>query len=189
MGSSWPGGWRSAVLTQAGLPVSEFTLKCLQAWSDSTPILPYTNNPLGMPYVKGKTSQLMRTGYAMYAVMGDMRDAFAAFISSPAGSAIHDALALGEKYPEAYRAVHALPWPANTTETDWPSALLDLTSESYRQSVQSVTSPGDRRTSGTIGTQTGFGDGSGMSSRNAVSAIRAIQDATTAFNTNMGRGR
>lgn len=187
MGSSWPDGWRTAVLSDAGLPVSDFTLKCLQAWSDSTPILPYTNNPLGMPFVKGKTSQLMRTGYAMFAVMGDMRQAFSAFIASPVGSDVHDALALGEKYSEVYRAVHALQWPANGTETDWPSAILDLTSESYRQSVESVASPADRKTSGVLGTQTGFGDGAGMSSRNAAAAVTAIQNATTAWNSNMRR--
>lgn len=189
MGSSWPDGWRTALLMDAGLPVTTFTLKSLQAWSDSTPILPYTNNPLGMPFVQGKTSQLLRTGYAMFPTMGAMRLAFAAFVASPAGADVHDALALGEMYPAVYRAVHALPWPPNSTETDWPSAVLDLTSESYRESVQSVPSPADRKTSGVIGTQTGFGDGTGISSRNAAATVVAIQQATAAWNSNMRRGQ
>lgn len=189
MASSWPDGWRTATLTDAGLPVSDFTLKALQAWSDSTPILPYTNNPLGMPFVQGKTSQLMRTGYAMFAVMGDMRQAFVDFVASSAGSDVHDALALGEKYSDVWRAVHTLKWPANSTETDWPSAVLDLTSESYRDSVQSVASPADRKTSGVIGTQTGFGDGAAISSRNAATAAIAIQQAASAWSSNIRRGQ
>jgi hypothetical protein len=187
MVSNWPDGWRTAVLNDAGLPVSDFTLKTLQAWSDSTPILPYTNNPLGMPYVKGRTSQLMRTGYAMFPQMSDMRLAFTAFVNSPAGSDVHDALALGEKYSDAWRAIHALPWPASTTETDWPSAILDLTSESYREGAQSVSSPADRKTSGTIGDQTAFGQVTGGSTRNASAVVTSLQQATSAFNQNMRR--
>lgn len=187
MVSNWPDGWRTATLNDAGMPVNDFTLKALQAWSDSTPILPYTNNPLGMPFVKGKTAQLMLTGYAMFTTMGDMRQAFAAFVASSAGAPLHDALALGESYPALYRAVHALPWPANSTETDWPSAILDLTSEAYRESVQSVTSPADRKTSGVIGNQTGFGQVTNASTRNASSVINSLNQAASAFNSNMGR--
>lgn len=187
MGSSWPDGWRSAVLMDAGLPVTGFTLKALQAWADSTPILTYTNNPLGMPYVQGSTAQLMRTGYAMFPTMAMMRDRFTKFVSSHTGAALHDAFALGEKYSEVWRAVHALKWPANTTETDWPSAVLDLTSESYRESVQSVASPADRKTSGAIGNQTSFGTLANASTRVASQVVSQLNQAATAFNTNMGR--
>jgi hypothetical protein len=167
--------------------VSDFTIKGLKAWSDSTPILPYTNNPLGMPAVKGRTLELMRTGYAMFVTMGDFRFAFAEFVKSPAGHAVHDALALDEKYSVLWRAVHALAWPAAGTETDWPSAVLDLTSESYRQQAQSVASPDERKTSGVLGTQTAFGDGAAMSSRAAASVVTSIQQAQTAFQQGMRR--
>jgi hypothetical protein len=184
---NWPDGWITATLRVAGLPISDFTRKALQAWSDSTPILPYTNNPLGMPAVKGRTLELMRTGYAMFVTMGDFRVAFADFVSSEAGRAVHDALALGEKYSELWRAISVLKWPASTTETDWPSAILDLTSESYRAKVQSVDSEADRKTSGVIGTQTAFGDGTASSSRNAASTVNALQQAQTASQYNMRR--
>lgn len=187
MTSGWPDGWTTATLKGADLPVSDFTRKALQAWSDSTPILPYTNNPLGMPAVKGKTLELMRTGYAMFVTMGDMRAAFATFVASPAGQALHDALALDEKFSQVWRAVNSLPWPANATETDWPSGVLDLTAESYRDSVASVASPEDRKTSGVLGTQTAFGAGTAMSSRNAASAVIAIQQATNAVRGIPGR--
>jgi hypothetical protein len=179
----------TATLKAADLPVSDFTLKALSAWSSSTPILPYTNNPLGMPAVKGKTLELMRTGYAMFPTMGDMRNAFADFISSSPGNQLHDALALNEKHSQVWRAVHALPWPANNTETDWPSAVLDLTSESYRSKAASVTSPADRKTSGVIGTQTDFGGGSAASSRLAAQTAIAIQQATNAVRQIPGRMR
>lgn len=185
--SSWPDGWATATLKDAGLPVTDFTIKAVSAWNQSTPILPYTNNPLGMPAIKGKTLELMSTGYAMFVTMGDFRTAFAAFVNSYAGHAVHDALALDEKYSQVYRAVHALKWPPNSTETDWPSAVLDLTSESYRAKAASVSSPADRKTSGAIGTQTAFGDGSANSSRNAAQTASAIQRATDAIRQIPGR--
>lgn len=189
MSSNWPDGWATAALKDADLPVSDFTIRALNAWADSTPILPYTNNPLGMPAVKGKTSELMRTGYAMFATMGDFRKAFSDFIKSRTGMDVHQALALDEKYSKVYRAVHALKWPANATETDWPSAVLDLTSQAYLDKVATVASPSDRKTSGTLGTQTQFGAGTGYSSRAAAIAAIAIQQATTAFQQNMRRGQ
>ena len=189
MASSWPDGWMTATLKAADLPVSDFTLKALSAWSASTPILPYTNNPLGMPAVKGQTLELMRTGYAMFVTMADMRNAFSEFVSSSAGNQLHDALALDEKHSQVWRAIHVLPWPANNTETDWPSAVLDLTSESYRTKAASVASPADRKTSGVIGTQTDFGGGSAGSSRSSAQAAIAIQQATNAVRQIPGRMR
>jgi len=189
MSSSWPDGWIPALLKDADLPVSDFTKRAILAWNASTPILPYTNNPLGMPAVKGKTLELLRTGYAMFVTMGDFRQAFAALLKSPSGTPLHDALALGEKYSDVWRAAHTLKWPANNTETDWPSGILDLTSQSYRDQASSVASPADRKTSGVIGTQTAFGDGAGMSSRAAANAAIAIQQATSAVTSFPGRGR
>lgn len=187
MANGWPDGWATALLKDAGLPVNDFTLKAISAWNSSTPILPYTNNPLGMPAVKGKTLELMRTGYAMFVTPQLFRDAFAAFIKSPTGTPLDDALSLDEKFSKVWRAVHSLQWPANVTETDWPSAVLDLTSESYRRRVESVASPADRKTSGVIGTQTAFGAGSANSSRTSASTAIAIQQAAKAVSQITGR--
>lgn len=187
MSSSWPDGWSTAALKSANLPVTDFTLKVMSAWNQSTPILPYTNNPLGMPAVKGKTLELMRTGYAMFVTTEHFRAAFSSFINSSAGQPVHDAMALGEKYPEIWRAIHALPWPAAKTETDWPSALLDLVSESYRAKLASVASPADRKTSGVLGTQTAFDGLSTSASRVTVSAVTTIQQATDAIRGMPGR--
>lgn len=189
MSGDWPDGWIPATLMDADLPVTDFTKRALLAWNATTPILPYTNNPLGMPAVKGKTSELMRTGYAMFATMPLFRRAFAEFIASPAGHAVGYAIGASGKYSEVWRAVHVLRWPANTTETDWPSGILDLTSQSYRDQASSVDSPADRTTSGAYGTQTAFGNLAGASSRNAADAAIGIQQATKAMGNMPGRLR
>jgi len=189
MGSEWPDGWITATLKEADLPVTDFTRKVMQTWQQSTPMLPYTNNPIGMPAVKGQTGELMRTGYAMFATMPMFREAFARFVMSSAGRALRDAMGLSEKYPAAWRAIHVLPWPANKTETDWPSALLDLTSESYRNKAQTASDTADRKTSGAIGNQTGFGTLTGSSGRAAATAVTAIQQATDAVRNMPGRTR
>lgn len=185
MTSSWPDGWITATLTQAGLPVTDFTRKAMSAWQQSTPMLPYTNNPVGLPAVKNKTLELMRTGYAMFVTMGDFRTAFSGLIGSPAGQALHDALALSERYSEVWRAVAALKLPASQTETDYPSAVLELTSQAYREKVQTVASAADRKTSGQYGSQTAFGAIDGASGRTAASVVSSIQQATRAVNTNL----
>lgn len=189
MDSNWPDGWTTATLEAAGLPVTDFTRKAMSAWAASTPMLAYTNNPLGMPAVKGKTLELLRTGYAMFATPDMFRQAFAEFIGSHGGQAVHQAMSLDEKFSEVWRAVHALPWPANKTETDWPSAVLDLTSESYRRQVQTVSDPADRKTSGAYGSQTASGTLSSVSSRVSAQTMIAIQQATAAVQGIPGRMR
>lgn len=187
MSSEWPDGWIIATLKDADLPVTDFTKRALLAWNATTPTLPYTNNPLGLPAVTGKTSELMRTGYAMFVTMPMFRQAFADFLKSSAGGDVHEALALDEKYSKVWRAVHSLKWPANTTETDWPSGVLDLTSESYRDKMASVTSPADRKTSGAYGTQTAVGTAAGASARNTADVASRFQQATNAVNSIAGR--
>lgn len=185
--SDFPDGWITATLKACGLPVTDFTMKAMSAWADSTPMLAYTNNPIGMPAVKGKTLELMRTGYAMYPTMADFRTALAAFLVTVSGKDVRESFALDEKYSKVYRAVHALKWPANATETDWPSSVLDLTSESYRTKAATVASPADRKTSGAFGAQAPFGTGAAISSRNAARVASFIQDATTAVQRGVGR--
>jgi hypothetical protein len=178
VGSEWPDGWVTATLIDAGLPVSDFTRSVISAWAASTPILPYTNNPLGMPNVPGTTGQLMTTGYAMFVTMPVFRAAFSQWVNSPAGRQVREALALSEKYAPAWRAIHALPWPASKTETDWPSAVLDLTSESVRKRLATLADPSQRKTSGAYGVQTALGTQQGASERTGFqTAARAIDAA------------
>jgi hypothetical protein len=185
--SNWPDGWITALLKDAGLPVTDFNKRVLLAWNATTPTLPYTNNPLGMPAVKGQTSELMRTGYAMFSSMPLFRQSFTLFLASSSGREVRESLSLSESYPQAYRAAHSLAWPANKTETNWPSGILDLTSESYLRSVMGDASSADRKTSGEVGAQPITGNITGASGRNAAQVANAIQQAGNAFRRNIGR--
>lgn len=146
----WPDGWKEAVLADLGVEKTPFLMAVLQAWQQSTPLDPYTNNPLGMPFKPGVNSRLLNTGYGMFASMPDFRRAFVLFVNGGDGYALHQALLNNDSYAPAYRAIHGLGWPANATETDYPSAVLDLVSESTRTRLQ-TTDPADRTTSGTVG--------------------------------------
>lgn len=181
MSSSWPDGWISATLDAADLPITDYTKTVIQKWQESTPILSYTNNPLGMPVVKGVTSELMRTGYAMFPTMPMFRTAFANFINSAPGRKVHDALALGEKYAPMWRAIHALPWPAASVEEDWPIRILDLMSDSVRMSLETAGHEKHARTAGAYGAQTAYGELRQDSARSAAQAASVINEATRAL--------
>lgn len=187
MDSNWPDGWATATLKAAEIPVTDFALSVLKAWNASTPLLAYTNNPLGMPSIKGVRAQLLNTGYALFPQMSDFRTAFVAFLKTPPGQKVRHALAIDEKYPVAYRAIHALPWSANNTETDWPSAVLDLTSQSYRTKAASVAVPADRKTSGAPGAAIASTSIPITPGRNAAQAAATIQDAASFIRGSIGR--
>lgn len=146
----WPDGWREALISDMGAQQTPFLMNVLQAWNDSTPIQPYTNNFLGMPYVQGVVPQLLNSGYGLFATTVDFRKRFVAFVNSGAGDKLRDALLTGDDLGPVWRAIHALNWPANATETDYPSKVLDLMTATVREKLQS-TDPDARRTAGTVG--------------------------------------
>jgi hypothetical protein len=183
--SEWPDGWVSATLREAGIPVTSFAVGIISLWQKSTPMLPYTNNPLGMPAIKGVSGELMKTGYATFSTMLLMRQQLARFLHSPAGHDVHQALAVTEKPAPAYRAIHALPWPAAQSETDWPSLILDLTSESTQARLSTVADPADRRTSGAYGTQIGLGTQQGISDRREAEYVNRLNRVNDAIRLNI----
>jgi hypothetical protein len=187
VGSEWPDGWISATLREADIPVTYFARTVLLKWQQSTPMLPYTNNPLGMPAIKGVTGELMQTGYAMFATMKLMRQQFVKFVKSPAGHNLHEALAVSESAAKAYRAIHALKWPALTTETDWPSAVLDMTTESQQARLATVSDPADRKTSGAYGNQVALGTQQGISARRTADNVNRLNRVNDAIRLNLGR--
>lgn len=146
----YPDGWREALISDLGLDPSDFLMGVFRAWQESTPLQPYVNNPFGMPYVSGVTARLQNSGYAMFRDMSQFRTAFVAFVKGGHGAALRKSLVAGESLPDVYRAIHGLGWPANSTESDYPSALLDLMPEDERSELQTV-DPDQRRTSGVVG--------------------------------------
>lgn len=146
----WPDGWREALIDEAGAESSDFILSALTAWQQSTPLQPYTNNPLGMPFGRTTAPQLLTSRYALFRDMAAFRAAFVAFLDTDAAGNLRSALFGAEDLAPLYRAIHALNWPGNDTETDYPSQLLDMVSASVRTKLQTA-APADRKTAGTIG--------------------------------------
>jgi len=172
--SDWPTSWREALLRQCGIPVTRFALDVLSAWRKSTPLEPWTNNPLGMPVAGTRAPNVLGSGYAAFPGMDAFRSAFALFLVSPAGRPVFDALATQDKPSVAWRAAHALPWPAVKTETNWPAVILDLIPTASRPLPDEDTS-GTARTSGTIGV-------SGKSRSQGSAQVNASQQALIALN-------
>lgn len=148
--SSWPSDWIAQTLDAMGVPVNRDTIRIMRAWKESTPLPPLTNNPLGMPRSMMGAQQYLSTAYAIFPSMGHFYTAVSAFAKSSAGAPVVSAMS--RKTPNSYswRAISGLQWPASMTETDYPAAILDLCSDSYKASVN-ATPAKTRKTSGTIG--------------------------------------
>jgi hypothetical protein len=151
--TSWPGTWRQQALTAAGVPVTGSTLVIMKAWKDSTPLQPYTNNPIGMPAGSSGAPALLNTKYALFPTMQQFYSAFGTFMSTYQGRQIALDMTSDTPYPKTWRGISSLNWPASSTETDYPSALLDMTSEEYRKSVNATVTD-SRKTSGEIAPRT-----------------------------------
>lgn len=143
--ASWPSTWKTRVLTSLGVAVTQDALKVISAWQKSTPLDPWTNNPLGMPAKTGVVAPVPGTKYAMFRNIDDFYAAFAQFAKTPRGNAIKMAVNADRGYGATWRAISALDWPASATETDYPSAVLDLAGEAYAASVGAR--PADQRKS------------------------------------------
>lgn len=148
--SSWPSDWITRSLAAAKIEPTGQAVSIMRAWKNSTPLPPLSNNPLGFPSGYSGAPAYLNTQYAIFPSMAAFYAAFARLATSAPGQAVAAALAAEGGYPAAWRAISALAWPASGTETDWPSAVLDLTTADYRQSV-GATAPAARKTSGTVG--------------------------------------
>lgn len=129
--ASWPSGWRSALLRGTGIPITPFTLNVLAAWQQSTPTEPWTNNPLGMPAKGNNVPTALNTPYGVFPTTQAFRDAFVRFLASSDGTGVAHAMSMEQSYSDVWREIHALKWPAATTESEWPSALLDIVTKAY----------------------------------------------------------
>lgn len=139
----WPTSWQQSVLRAAGLPVTQWGLDVLSAWNKSTPVVPATYNPLGMPAKGTSNVAYLNTPYGLFSGITAFGKAFSAFLTTPKGRELAGVLSAGDSLSDAYRAIHALGWPGNATETDYPSALLDMLEEAYRAKL--ATKPASQR--------------------------------------------
>lgn len=132
----WSDGWQQATLRAVGVPVTQYALDVLNAWQQSTPTQPWTNNPLGYPAAGSAYPKALDTPYAVMPTMDEFRAAFKRVLKTGNGQSVLNVLLSGDSYSDAWREIHALGWPANATESDYPTALLDLVTDAYRKKVQ-----------------------------------------------------
>lgn len=173
----WPSNWITSVLEAAGVPVTQSTMTIMRAWYASTPTPLYTNNPIGVPAGTLGASELLNTGYALFATIGVFYRAFAAFSETYQGQRLIADMQSENPYPATWRAIHSLNWPASRTETDYPAALLDLTEASYRESV-GASDATQRKTSGMVGAAAPNKNLVIEGARNLATAGQAITGAT-----------
>lgn len=186
--TSWPSTWIVQALEAANVPVGRNTIAIMKAWKDSTPLPVWTNNPVGMPVHSSGAPAYMSTKYAMFTTMGKFYTAFGAFMASDAGKRLAHEMTADTPFPGTWRAISSLRWPGSETETDYPSALLDLTSEAYRESV-GASSPGARRSSGLVGVISPAKADVIANARVAANAVTAISNAGAATRYALMRSR
>lgn len=141
--------WISQTLKALGVEPTPANCSAIAAWKNSTPLSPYTNNPLGMPAGKWGANRYLNTPYGLFPSMQIFFAAIESFSKTPEGRSVTDALSKDIPAPALWRAVSSLAWPGSATETDYPSAVLDLTDRAYRASVGATTQE-DRKTSGNV---------------------------------------
>lgn len=176
---SWPSNWQSQALSAAGIDVTAKSLKVMSAWRKSTLLDPWTNNPIGMPAMQGKTLPVPGTRYAMFRSISDFYRAFAAFAKTTDGRKVVNAITSDVGYGPVWREIASLRWPGSVTETDYPAAILDLTEQSYRDSVSS--SPvAERKTSGSPKAPIAVHQAMREQAKSITEATRAFTDARVA---------
>lgn len=151
--TTWDDGWREALLRTADIPVSQFALDVLNYWQEATPTQKWTNNPIGMPASGFGAPKAFNTPYAAFPTPAAFRAAFKIAAHAGTGKPLLSALATQDSLTVAWRAIHALNWPGNLTETDYPSTILDAVTDGSTAKMK-VAAPADRKTAGTSDTNT-----------------------------------
>lgn len=184
--ASWPSNWKAQALAALSVSATPDAIKIISAWRKSTPLDPWTNNPLGIPAKLGKTSSVPGTRYAMFRSIADFYTALSAFAKTPHGRSVVAALAGDAPPGPAWRAIAALDWPGGATETDYPSAVLDLAGEPYAASV-SATPAAARRTAGKPHASPAVHEAMREQAQSIVQVSAAFNDAKTAVRHLIGR--
>lgn len=145
--TTWYSGWQNATLSYAALPLTQFSKDVLSLWQESTPLDRYTSNPIGMPQRGNSVRAVPNSAYALFADMTEFRQAFDKFINGKQGASLNAAIINGEALSDVWREIHRLKWPANATETDYPSAILSRIGSDQAARIASR-SKGKRKSAG-----------------------------------------
>lgn len=166
-------------LEAAGIESNDNTRAIMKAWQKSTPTLPQTYNPIGIPASLASMPRVPFTDYALFTSITAFNKVFARFILSTPGKSLKSAMESDKPYPVTWRVISGLKWPASKTETDYPSALLDLTAASYQASVK-ASDPAKRKTSGTSKAPTALKETILAHNRSVVDAVATMADSKSA---------
>jgi hypothetical protein len=169
-----PANWTARTLEALAVPDNESTRVIMSAWRQSTPLPDYVFNPIGMPAGAKGAPAYLNTSYAIFRDMTVFLAAVASFASTYQGRRLPAEMTGEPPYPSAWRAIHALGWPGGQYESDYPAALLDLTSESYRASA-SATPASARKTTGMLLPR-------GATVMPSTEGSQAVSSATAALN-------
>lgn len=183
--TSWPDGWQPEALRVAEIPATDFALQVLNLWQQATPTDRWTNNPLGMPAVGYASQQAFSTGYAAFPSMTAFYAAFKTAVHAKSGKPLFTALAAQDKLTAAWRAIHALGWPANLTETDYPATILDAVTDGSTAAME-ASQPSARKSVGTASQRSDVHGAIQTTGRNLEQSAVNISGASRALYSQLG---
>jgi hypothetical protein len=178
--TTWPTGWRQHALRRADVPITQFALDVLHLWEQATPTDRYTNNPLGAPAHTFNAPKALQGNYAQFPTMQAFYDAFKTTVHGGGSKPLLTALAANDKHSVAWRAINGLKWPANDTETDYPSTILDRISGDVPKSW-GTKNPSERKTVGVQGNTSAAQRNTAAQTAALHHAIHNINDASRAI--------
>src|ERR1700749_1832122 len=178
--STWPTGWRQHALRHAEVPITQFALDVLDLWEKATPRDRYTNNPLGAPAHGFNAPRALQGGYAQFPTMQAFYSAFKTAVHSGPGKPLLSALAASDSHSVAWRAINQLKWPANATETDYPSTVLDKIVDGVPKNW-GTKKPSERRTVGVQGNTSAAQRNTAIQAAAFHHAAHRINDAAKAI--------
>ena len=184
--TNWPDGWQVAMLENADIPATAFALQVINLWQQATPTQRWTNNPLGIPAHGYSASRAGNTAYAAFPTFSAMNAAFKLAAHSKLGKPLYTALAQQDKLTVAWRAIHALGWPANDTETDYPATILDAVTDSSVTAMK-ASKASDRRSVGTGDTRTDVHGTIATHGQAFYQSAANIRGSARALTSNLGR--
>lgn len=180
MASRWPTRWRQQLMEDMGIEPTQFVLDVLSAWRKSTPLEPWTNNPIGLDAKVAGKPHVPMTRYAIFPTMSSFRTEMVRLQATSAGQRLTLALTHGDNHGKVWRAIQALNTPGRATETDYPSAVLDMAGEKYAEKVRAARKE-DRKTTGIINPQSTAKDAARLQNQALHHAATHIVDANRAI--------
>lgn len=184
--TNWDDGWQIQALKVADIPVTDFAVQVLTLWASATPTQRWTNNPLGIPSAGFSAQRAGNTAYAAFPTMAAFNAALKLEAHSKSGKPLYTALAAQDKLSVAWRAIHALGWPANGTETDYPSTILDAVTDASTAAMK-ASKPGARKTVGLADTRSNVHAVIQTHGQSFYQSAANINGASRALSTALGR--